>query len=217
MKILAVSDKVIDALYSPQLVDLYGDVDMIVGCGDLPYYYLEYMTTILPIPVAYVHGNHDGTQFTADGRTVLYPEGCVGLDDRSVMINGLIFVGLGGSIRYKPGARYQYSEGEMRSRIFSLIPRLLFNKFRYGRYLDVLVAHSPPFGIHDGADRPHIGFKGFLSFMSRFKPRFLLHGHKHRHRRDISEITIFEETEVINVYPKFLLDTESNSREDNDQ
>jgi len=206
MKILAVSDKVIEALYSPQLVDLYGDVDMIIGCGDLPYYYLEYMTTMLPIPVAYVHGNHDGTQFTADGRTVRYPEGCVALDDKSVTINGLIFVGLGGSIRYKPGAKYQYSEGEMWSRIFSLFPRLLFNKIRHDRYMDVLVAHSPPFGIHDGADRPHIGFKSFLNLMRWFNPRYLQQGHKHRHRRAISEITIYEQTEVINVYPKFLVD-----------
>ena len=55
----------------------------------------------------------------------------------------------------------------------------MFNKLRYGRYLDVMLAHAPPFGIHNGPDFPHRGFKVFLSFMRRFEPRYLLHGHIH--------------------------------------
>ena len=38
-----------------------------------------------------------------------------------------------------------------------LTPQLLWNRQRYGRYLDVLVTHSPPFGVHDRPDLPHYG------------------------------------------------------------
>lgn len=203
MRILAVSDRVVKPIYSGQILEQYGDVDLVFGCGDLPYYYLEYITTMLPIPVAYVFGNHDGGQVMADGRTVTAPEGCVSLEDRTLNLNGLLVAGLGGSIRYKPRGQHQYTEGEMWYRIMRLAPRLMVNKLVYGRYLDILIAHSPPLGIHDGTDRPHTGFKSFLAFMRYFKPKYLLHGHKHRHRRDLIEQTLYCETMVVNVYPRF--------------
>ena len=47
MKILALSDEVVPWIYSPTLRERCGDVGLIVGCGDLPYYYLEYVVTVL--------------------------------------------------------------------------------------------------------------------------------------------------------------------------
>jgi Icc-related predicted phosphoesterase len=79
---------------------------------------------------------------------------------------------------------------------------------RYGRFLDVLVAHSPPWGIHDEPDRAHQGFKCFLTFMRWFKPRYLLHGHIHLYRLDVVTKTRYCETDVINVYPFQVLDLE---------
>ena len=32
---------------------------LILACGDLPYYYLEYIVGLLDVPLFYVHGNHD--------------------------------------------------------------------------------------------------------------------------------------------------------------
>ena len=46
MKLLAVTDKMVDLIYSPVLVEKFGDVDLVVSCGDLPYYYLEYIVII---------------------------------------------------------------------------------------------------------------------------------------------------------------------------
>ena len=63
------------------------------------------------------------------------------------------------------------------------------------------MAHSPPAGIHDGPDRAHTGFNGFLWFMRRFKPRYLLHGHKHVYRHDEVIATRYYDTQVINVFP----------------
>jgi Icc-related predicted phosphoesterase len=83
----------------------------------------------------------------------------------------------------------------------------MVNRLRFGRYLDVLITHAPPFGIHDDADLPHQGFSVFLKLMQRFRPRYLLHGHKHIYGLDTWR-TRFGETEVINVYPYRLLELE---------
>jgi Icc-related predicted phosphoesterase len=206
MKILALSDCVVEAIYSLNIREMYGDVDLVIGCGDLPYYYLEFVTTVLPVPVVYVYGNHDKTQFTSDGRILTAPEGCIPLEGRRETIKGLLLAGLGGSMRYHPRAIHQYTNGQMWTRIARLTPGLMTNRLRHGRYLDILVTHAPPFGIHDGQDLPHKGFKSFLAFMRAFKPTYLLHGHKHQHRRDIVECTRYHETTVINVYPKKVID-----------
>ena len=58
MKILAVSDTEVPILYSPSIVQRFRDVDVIISCGDLPYYYLEYMISMLDVPLYYVRGNH---------------------------------------------------------------------------------------------------------------------------------------------------------------
>jgi uncharacterized protein len=210
MKILAVSDRVVESIYSPQICDLYGDVDLVIGCGDLPYYYLEYVVTKMTVPVTYVDGNHHTVQHMSDGRQVRRAEGCISLEDRVMEIEGLLVAGLGGSMRYQPRGDGQYSEAEMQMRIARLVPKLLWNKARYGRYLDILVAHSPPFGIHDAEDLPHTGFKCFLSFMRTFQPRMLLHGHTHLYRRDNISCTQYENTSVVNVYPSRLVDWDAN-------
>jgi uncharacterized protein len=86
-----------------------------------------------------------------------------------------------------------------------MVPRLIWNKRRFGRALDILVTHSPPFGIHDRPDLPHTGFKVFLSFLRLFKPRYHLHGHIHVYRQDTIVKSHFEETTIINVYPYSVL------------
>ncbi len=111
-------------------------------------------------------------------------------------------------MRYRPRAPHMYTESEMRTQMVRLIPRLLWNRQRYGRFLDILVTHSPPFGIHDRQDLPHTGFKVFLTLMQLFKPRFLLHGHIHIYSQDYPRVTKYEETTVINVYPYRMIDVD---------
>ncbi|MBN1310038.1 MAG: metallophosphoesterase family protein [Anaerolineae bacterium] len=212
MKILALSDRIVEANHSPQLVERYGDVDLVIGCGDLPYYYLEYIATMLPVPVLYVHGNHDKPTQTANRGTLDAPGGCISLDGRCMSIerqdndSPLLLAGLGGSMSYNRKTPHQYTEIEMRARALKLLPSLMANRARYGRALDILVTHSPPFGIHDGEDLPHIGFKVFLSLMRTFKPRYLLHGHTHIYRLNTVSTTNYEHTKVTNVYPSTLIE-----------
>lgn len=207
MKVLAVSDRVMDNLYCANVREMYPDVELILGCGDLPFYYLDFLISALDVPLLYVRGNHDGDpQYASDKRVLTAVQGGLEIHGRAVQIKDILFAGLEGSMRYRPNARHMYTESEMRGQIARLVPRLLWNRRRHGRYLDVLVTHSPPFGIHDRKDLPHTGFKIFLTFMQLFKPKLLLHGHIHLYRQDVPRETQYEETTVINVYPYRVLD-----------
>jgi len=200
VRILAVSDRVVDAVYGEGIQRRFHDVDLVISCGDLPYSYLEYIVTMLDVPGFYVHGNHDGPEYVSSGVVLTRPGGWIDLDGRSVAEKDLLLAGLEGSIRYKPDAAYQYSEQQMAWKAWRMIPALLMNRLQYGRYLDILVTHSPPRGIHDGDDLAHRGFQTFLSFMELFKPRFLFHGHKHAYGTEPIQ-TPYMETEVINICP----------------
>lgn len=211
MRVLAVSDKVEPILYSGVVNERVGPVDLILSCGDLPFYYIEFLVSMVNRPCYYVFGNH--------GREIEYqggnwdkktePMGAVNLHTVTACENNLLMAGLEGSMRYNNAPKYQYTEQGMWNNISRLAPKLLYNKLRYGRYLDVLVAHSPPLGIHDQPDRAHTGFKSFLTFMRWFKPRYLLHGHIHLYRLNgVVTQTQYYNTEVINVYPYRILELE---------
>jgi len=205
VKILAVSDEVVGSIYSPNIVERFGDVDMVLACGDLPYSYLEYIVSMLNVPSFFVHGNHDCTEYLSCGLRLTGPGGWVDLDGRTVKSAGTLLGGLEGSMRYKPGAPFQYTDVGMWMKVWGMTPALLINRVFHGRYLDILITHAPPFGIHNGEDLAHRGFKAFLVFMARFRPRYLLHGHKHIHRLS-SRRTRYLDTEVINVCPYYVLE-----------
>lgn len=204
MRILAVSDHVTESLYSPSAAERLGRVDVVVGCGDVPYYYLEYLMTMLGAPLVYVHGNHDPlAEFCGpDGRAVKSgPDGGENIHLRSECVNGVLMAGLEGSILYRPSDAYQYTQTQMWLRAGTLAARLAPNRLLKGRCMDVLVTHSPPFGIHDGQDRAHEGFRSFLRLMRVCRPMYLLHGHVHRGQGSGPSVTRYGDTTVINVYP----------------
>lgn len=211
MKILAVSDQVVKSIYSTHICERFDDVDMVLSCGDLPYSYLEFIVSMLNVPCFFVHGNHDQPEHQSDGRVLAAPGGWVDLDGRTVQSRGVILAGLEGSIRYKPAGDHQYTEAQMAFKIRRMMPALLLNRLRYGRYLDVLVTHAPPFHIHDGEDYCHRGFKSLLWFMDRFRPRYLIHGHKHVYKPEPCQ-TGYGDTQVINAYPSCVLDLDVSSQ-----
>lgn len=214
MRILAVSDRIVEYLYKSDIGQRFSDIDLLIGCGDLPFYYLDFLISALDVPLLYVHGNHDiGPQYTADGRVLNGVPGGLDIHGRVVRLNGLLIAGLEGSMRYRPGAPYMYSEREMTWNVLNLMPQLIWNSARFGRAIDILVTHSPPLHIHDGRDLAHQGFNVFRSFMRQFRPRFLIHGHVHVYRNDIPRVTHFHETTVINVYPYRIIDLDADYKE----
>ena len=200
MKILAISDMVVDRLYSAQVAERFQDIEMIIGCGDLPYEYLEFLVSSMNIPLLYVPGNHDPAY--DEKNRAAHAEGCDNLDREVRSIKGLNIAGIGGSIRYRPGAPNQYTQSQMYSRMSSFLPKLLWHLPLHGNVLDIMIAHSPPRGIHDDDDQAHVGFSAFKDFIQTFKPRYFLHGHTMVYKSNIvSPVTMVGNTAVINVYP----------------
>ncbi len=201
MRVLTVSDQVSEQLHSPAIKQVAGDVDLVLSCGDLPSDYLEYIVSMLNVPLFYVMGNHGGA-----GGEKPEPEGAENLDGRVVESQGMLIAGLEGSMRYNNRPRYQYTENEMRAKIARLSPALMLNRVRYGRYLDILITHAPPLGIHDGTDLPHRGFESFLWFVDHYQPRYLIHGHVHIYdNREPSE-SQRGSTKIVNTYGYRILD-----------
>jgi len=208
MKLLAVSDQVVDNLYTVDVKDRFGDVDLILGCGDLPYSYLEFLVTVINRPLYFVHGNHDQSiEITAEGARQIVPAGCDPLDGRTIVHSGLILAGLDGSIRYNREEGYQFTQAQMDRKALGLALRLLLNRPRFGRYLDILVTHSPPWGVGDGPDAAHIGFRAFHTLIRRFRPRYLLHGHQHVYLGPKPGAQVGS-TRVMNVFPYRVIDWE---------
>ncbi len=201
MKVLSVSDVVDPLVYTKSLPERFGDVDLVISSGDLPYYYLEFIVTMLHVPLFFVRGNHAPMKKPWEREHPL-PQGCVNLDQRVLNHRGLLIAGLEGSMKYSDRGIAQYTEGEMRLKVARLIPHLLWNKLREGRYLDVLVTHAPPFGIHDKPDRCHTGFKVFNWFIETFRPQYLIHGHVHLsgYHRPEDVLVKVGDTWVLNTY-----------------
>ncbi len=204
VKILAISDQVVEQLYCPRVKEAFGHVNLVVGCGDLPFYYIEYVVSMLNVPFFHVPGNHDlppseRPSYETKGGVQMW--NCGSVDGRVVEEQGLLLAGLGGSVRYRPDGVYQYTQTEMAWRVAAMTPRLAWNRVRHGRALDILITHAPPKGIHDAADPAHVGFVAFNHFIARFHPRFLLHGHSHVWRRDAVVTTRVGRTTVLNVCP----------------
>lgn len=200
MKILAVSDEVVERLYSLSNNGHFNDVELILGCGDLPYPYLENLVTLLNVPLFYVPGNHDPKFVPEQAST--YAEGGSNLDLKLIRFKRFLIGGFGGCIRYRPDGINQYTQTEAYLRAFRLLPRLLLNRLNFGRSLDILITHSPPFGIHDEDTKAHEGLKAVNWLIRVAQPRFHFHGHTHFQRRNLSASeTTLGLTKIINVFP----------------
>ena len=208
MEILAVADRIVRRIYTPSVKRRFAGVEIILGCGDLPAAYLDYIVSQLDVPLFYVVGNHQGehTRHDAEGRPIS-PAGGFNLHRRTVEYRGLLLAGLEGSMRYSH-SDHQYSELDMMLSVLALTPALIANRLKYGRYLDILVTHSPPLGIHDGEDLAHRGFRSFLWFMRQFRPRYLIHGHKHIYDSREATVTRYGDTIVVNAYGFQVIDFE---------
>ena len=199
MKVLSLSDKIVPFIYSPQLRQRINGVNLVIGCGDLAYYYLEYVLNALDAPLFFVRGNHDKTvEYSSAGQRTA-PYGGIDLHRRVVNYHGLLLAGVEGSLRYRPG-EFQYTQQEMWLHAIRLVPQLLNNRLRWGRYLDVFVTHSPLQGIHDDTDLPHQGIKAFRWLVTTFQPGYHFHGHIHVYQPETETKTRLGKTLIVNTF-----------------
>jgi Icc-related predicted phosphoesterase len=200
VKILAVSDEVVERLYNLCDNGYFKDIELIIGCGDLPYPYLEHIVSCLNVPLLYIPGNHDPVYNEDDPKT--YAEGGSNLDLKLIRIKTFLIGGLGGSILYRPDGTNQHTQTSAYLRAYRMMPQLLLNRIYYGRALDILISHSPPFGIHDDSDPAHNGLKALNWLIRVAQPRYLFHGHTHFYKRNLaSPETTIGITKIMNVYP----------------
>jgi Icc-related predicted phosphoesterase len=205
VKILAVSDEVVERLYSLCSSGHFRDIELILGCGDLPYPYLENLLTFLNIPLLYVPGNHDPNYNHEN--TLAHVEGGTNLDLKAVRHKRFLIGGFGGSIRYRPDGTNQYTQSEAYLRAFRMLPGMLFNHINYGRPLDILITHSPPFGIHDEESHAHQGLKAINWLLRVAQPRYHFHGHTHFQRRNLSASESNQGiTKIVNIFPYKILE-----------
>ena len=195
MKILVISDEPSRWLWDFYEKEKLEGVDLILSCGDLPASYLSFLVTMTNVPLLYVNGNHDHYDKKP-------PEGCICIEDDIFEYKGLRILGLGGSMRYLPGAANQYTETQMAGRIKKM-KRLLSKK----KGFDILLTHAPARGLGDMDDLPHRGFETFVELLDTYQPRFFFHGHVHmNYGRDVKRETDYKNTRIINAYGKYELE-----------
>jgi Icc-related predicted phosphoesterase len=200
MKALAISDIELSFLYNPQIAQRFAETQIVFSCGDLPYYYLEFIVSMLNVPLYYVRGNHASKIETTTAGDRSAPWGAYDLHRRVVRDDsGLFLAGIEGSLRYNLGP-HQYTQAEMWAMVLTLTPQLLLNRLAHGRYLDVFISHAPPFQIHDMDDLPHRGIHAFRWLIRVFQPTLHLHGHIHIYRNTTIAETRFNKTTVLNAF-----------------
>jgi Icc-related predicted phosphoesterase len=94
----------------------------------------------------------------------------------------------------------------MKRRLLKMLPALLINKIKYGKYLDILLTHASPRHIHDKEDPCHKGFECFNWFIEKFRPTYLIHGHIHLYDAREERVTRVQDTTVVNAYAHWLID-----------
>ncbi|MGN0335348.1 MAG: metallophosphoesterase [Lachnospiraceae bacterium] len=189
MKILTIADEESPFFYDYYTPGRLDEYDLILSCGDLKPRYLEFIATMASCPVLYVRGNHD------DGFEKNPPGGCICIENKIYVHNGIRIMGLGGSYRYRDG-KNMYTEKQMIRRI----QRMSGWIWKY-KGVDILLTHAPALGLNDTEHIAHKGFECFKKIMEKYRPKYFVHGHVHRnYGTDIPQICKYEDTIVINAY-----------------
>ena len=194
MKIMAISDQESKLLWDYFDKSYLEGIDLILSCGDLKPQYLSFLATFTTVPILYVHGNHD------DRYEETPPDGCICIEDKIYVHDGVRILGLGGSMRYKPG-QHQYTERQMRRRV-----RKLWLKLKYHKGFDILLTHAPAYQFNDEEHLPHRGFQVFRTLLDKYKPAYFIHGHVHLNYGRFPRVSTYNETQVINAFEKYIFE-----------
>jgi Icc-related predicted phosphoesterase len=200
MMVLAVGDEVDERLLGERVPDSLAEVRLLLSCGDLPADYLEALVDRFQVPLFYVRGNHDRRYGEA-------PPPGENIHGRLVTVGQLRILGFEGSHWYN-GEGVQYTERQMWWRVAACRPAVW-----RARGVDIIVAHTPPYGVHDGRDVCHTGFKTFRALLARIQPHYFVHGHNHLSYTPMaSRVTVVGATRVVNAFRSVLLPIETSVR-----
>ncbi|HKV45760.1 MAG TPA: metallophosphoesterase [bacterium] len=193
MVVLAVGDEVDERLLGENLPEQFGGVRLILSCGDLAAEYLDALVDRFQAPLLYVRGNHDVRYRDA-------PPPGDNIHGRIVTVGGLRILGFEGSPWYN-GEGIQYTERQMWWRVAAARPAVW-----RARGVDIVLTHTPPFGIHDGRDVCHTGFRIFRGLLEAYRPRYFVHGHNHLSYVPMaSRVTVTGDTRVVNAFRSVII------------
>lgn len=158
MKILAIADQKPTQSIATTIADVQPDV--IVTLGDLDYFDIQDLDMVTTIPKLGVYGNHcSGKYFEELGISNMHL--------KTQEIQGVVFGGFEGCVRYKESSYAKMYTQEEASQLLATFP-----------YVDVMLCHAPPYGVNDEPDDPtHAGFHGTRAYVERTHPKHLFHGH----------------------------------------
>lgn len=173
MKIVAVSDIHGDAR-ARRFLDSVTDSlspDLLVICGDFttfgPASVAEAMLEGLKVKCAAVPGNCD-----PDDVAQVIEKLSIALHGRREVIDGIPFIGIGGSPCCTHSTPREYEEDE----IGSILEKIMVERC-------VVVSHAPPYGMNDlTKSGRRLGSVALAKYVDRFNPRLVLSGHVHEAR-----------------------------------
>ena len=242
MKILCVSDYVDPLIYNQNVKDVYSDVDLILCAGDLPMDYIDFIVSVFNKPTYFVFGNHDLKEYhlyhkdsrldnlhlvknyeqaihghgaTYLGFKAFANENLLVEDPKTGRKTPLLIAGASGTSRYNNGL-CQFTDSQMKFKLLKLVPKLIYNKLKYGRYLDIFMTHASPRHIHDHEDPCHIGFECYNWFLQRFKPVYMVHAHIHLYDLREERIGKYYDTTVVNAYAHYVIELPMKTTEEKD-
>jgi len=242
MKILCVSDYVDPLIYNQNVKEAFPDIDLILCAGDLPMDYIDFIVSVFNKPTYFVFGNHDlkeyhlyhkdsrldGSRFTKNYDQAIHGHGATYLGFKSFINEDLVFedpetgkktplliAGTSGTVRYNNGL-CQFSDSQMKFKLLKMVPKLIINKLKYGRYLDIFMTHASPRHIHDHEDQCHIGFDCYNWFLQRFKPTYMVHGHIHLYDLREERVGKYYDTTVVNAYAHYVIELPMKTTENKD-
>jgi Icc-related predicted phosphoesterase len=155
------------------------DILIVAGdycCRNTEAEFHDFISWVIKQPVneiLMVSGNHDNFPYRHREQflEIIEKNNIIYLENSSATISGIRFWGSPVIVPIMEGFRKRNQLDEVeRKKIWDTIPM----------DTDILVTHSPPYGIHDLVRGEHCGCKALLEKVMEIKPRYHLFGHIHQ-------------------------------------
>jgi uncharacterized protein len=200
IRILAASDEADPHVEVAANREALGQIDLVIGCGDLAPDRLCFLADAFRAPLVYVRGNHDRGGPWPQPR--MLPVASAGVDEKS--LPGIRLLALPWPTLDPTNNRKD--EGAAWRQVIRLAGgRLVRSTAPY-----LVISHVPPEGAGDTpSDYYHRGFGAYRLLLDRMKPPLWLHGHTtlaarpnwHERHRDTTLINVTGATLVELVPP----------------
>ena len=156
-------------------------IELICTLGDLDFFALQELKKINNIPKIGVYGNHCSGKYFESLEII-------NMHLKTFEHGGLVFGGFEGSVRYKQSEYAKMYTQEEATNLLKNFPAV-----------DVMITHSPLYGINDEQSDPtHQGLMALKEYVEKNKPKYLLHGHTYPDKNNFT--SKYLETNIIYVY-----------------